>query len=322
MNQAKIYLLLYFMAVGCLLSSPADAADAKPTKAEKYVLQQIAKGEWANLRYFGPEGKDRTLSAAFLQDLLTKKQFQVHYRGVRIKFAIIEDSLDLERAHIPLCVDFHNCRFKAPVDCRHAVFEKHLSFDFSDFEEQVDFYQANVAKNLSCKYSTFMGPVDFLFADIGGNFSCTGADFLNKRNEDGSLKVHSKANFNGLKVGGTAFFDNATFERPVDFVTAHIGGQFNAKEAKFLDKANKANFNGLKVGASAFFDNATFAGPVDFNAAHIGGWFQAENASFSNKEYAVIFSGLTVGQSFLFENAIFEGPAEFVAAKIEGGGLG
>ena len=111
------------------------------------------------------------------------------------------------------------------------------------------------------------------------------------------MRRQGEGQFNGLKVGQDAFFDNAAFKGPVNFVTADIGGHFSARGAKFESTEHKADFSGLKVGRSAFFDNAVFKGPVDFATADIGGQFSASEAKFESTEHEANFNGLKVGQS-------------------------
>jgi hypothetical protein len=105
------------------------------------------------------------------------------------------------------------------------------------------------------------------------------AQFLNKER---------KANFNGLKVGQSAFFGQATFQGPVSFILAEIGGQLNANEAKFLNKKQTASFNSMKVGQCGFIDRATFQGPVDLAMSIFKGF------SFTGLNYhSVKLEGMT-----------------------------
>ena len=76
------------------------------------------------------------------------------------------------------------------------------------------------------------------------------------------LAEDHKADFNGLRVGQEAFFDEAEFHGPVDFGGADIKSQFRAQGARFLAEDQRANFNSLKVGQNAFLDGAEFHGPV------------------------------------------------------------
>ena len=101
--------------------------------------------------------------------------------------------------------------------------------------------------------------MDFGGADIGEQFIAEEAQFLNEK---------KKANFNGMKVGQSAFFQKATFKGPVDFLTADIGGQLGAREARFQSR-EEAKFEGIKVAMGAFFEGAEFAGLLALNDAYM-----------------------------------------------------
>ena len=124
------------------------------------------------------KGKDRTLSARFLEDLLTGA-YKVHRKGVRIKNAIIAKPLDLLRARIPHAVDLVDCRFQDRVDCHDAVFEKLLIMSGSHFDQEADFNTLKVGEKVGgpARFddAVFKGPVDFIAADIRGQFNAGGA---------------------------------------------------------------------------------------------------------------------------------------------------
>jgi uncharacterized protein YjbI with pentapeptide repeats len=311
---AKFWLGLGALALGFLLVVQAEAARGKLTP-EEYVRQQAVKGEWADLSILGEKDEDRTLSACFLEELLTGA-YKVHRKGVMITNAVIAEPLDLELAHVPHTVWLYHCRFQDVLNCRDAVFEQHLNISVSHFEKKADFQRLKVKLNFFCRDAIFQGPVDFTAGNIDGQFSASGAQFQGQGKDN-------KANFNGLNVGNTAYFVQAIFQGPVDFTAANIEGQFSATGAKFQGQGidNLANFNGLKVGGDAFFDEATFQGPVDFGYAIIDGGISAVGAKFLSKDKQVNkanFNGLKVGMDAFFDQAIFQGPVDFTAANIEG----
>jgi hypothetical protein len=129
------------------------------------------------------------------------------------------------------------------------------------------------------------------------------------------LSESEPADFNGLKVGQLAFFDNAVFQGPVAFVTAAIGGQLSAKGAKFLNPEKEVSFGYLKVGQSAFFDNAVFQGPLSFVSVDIGEHFSVKGAQFQSQETAM-FVGLKVDKIAFFEGAEFAGPVALKDAHL------
>jgi len=310
----KFWLGLGALALGFLLVVQAEAARGQLTP-EEYVRQQAAKGEWADLNQLGEKDEDRTLSACFLEALLTGA-YKVHRNGVMITNAIIPEPLDLKLAEISYVIAFQSCRFTGDVSIRDAVFAKHFLISGSHFEKAADFQRLKVKLSFFCSDTIFQGPVNFTAANIEGQFIASGAKFQGQGKDN-------KANFNGLKVGKDAIFDQAIFQGPVDFGYANIEGVFNANGAKFQGqgKVNEANFAGLKLGQNAFFVQAIFQGPVDFTAANIEDEFSAKGAQFQGQgpDNLANFNSLKVGRLALFENAIFQGPVNFTAANIEGG---
>ena len=95
-----------------------------------------------------------------------------------------------------------------------------------------------------------------------------------------------------MKVGGYAFFNDAVFEGPVNFVLAEIATDLSANQAKFQNKETEANFSSMKVGSHAFFNDAVFEGPVNFVLAEIAGAFHAIEAKFQNKEKEANFNSM------------------------------
>jgi hypothetical protein len=309
MNQAKFFVVLYTLALGCLLAAPTEAAPQKLSPAEQYVLQQVAKGEWADLRArFGDKDEARTLSARFLEDLLTG-MYKIHRKGVRIGYAVINEPLDLELLHIQPYVTLFNCRFQKNVTCRDTVFETHFNISSSHFEKEADFHRLKTKINFFCRNATFQDRVDLVAADIGGQLSASGARFLSPKHT---------ADFYGLKVRREAYFNNTTFKGPVNFNNADISGNFTVREAWFSHKNGLANFTRLRVGQDAIFNQATFQGPVSFAGADIRGQFNVKKAWFLYKEIKTSFNGLRVSQDTFLTDAVFQGPVDFVAADFGG----
>jgi hypothetical protein len=209
MTRAKFFLILSILAFGCLLVSQAVEAKGQLSEHERYVLQQVAKGEWADLKeQFGEKEDDRKLSARFLEDLLTGElKVKVHRKGIWIFNAVITEPLDLGFAHIPHSTYLFYCLFKEKVSCLDAVFEKHFMNIDSKLEKEGIFHQIKVKSNFFCRVTSFQGPVNFVAADIGGQFSADGAKFLSQG---------GTATFEGMRVGQVAFFRNVTFKSDVE----------------------------------------------------------------------------------------------------------
>src|SRR6266496_922549 len=133
-----------------------------------------------------------------------------------------------------------------PIDLQNAQIRCQVWLDHCQFNKSVTFYGANFAEFVSFENSAFK----------------------------------AEANFESMKVGGTAFFQNAVFYGPINFVSADIASNFWAQGAQFRHKEQGANFESMKVRHTAFFQNAVFDGPVNFVGANIASNFQANGVQF------------------------------------------
>ena len=162
-----------------------------------------------------------------------------------------------------------------PIDLQNAQIRCQVWLDHCQFNKSVTFYGANFAEFVSFENSAFK----------------------------------AEANFESMKVGGTAFFQNAVFDGPVNFVSADIGW-LEANGAQFRNKEKLATFGAMKVGGTAFFQNAVFDGPVNFVGANIASNFQANGVQFQNMEQRANFNSMKVGGAALFNDAVFEGSVD------------
>ena len=171
-------------------------------------------------------------------------------------------------------------------------------------EEPIDMSNAQIPWEVWLNDCQFSSAAIFVRANFAGTVSF----------EDSTFKAD--ANFYGMKVGQLAVFNNAIFERWVDFGSADIAGHFKAEEATFKDKVKGASFNSIKVRDCAFFQKAVFEGWVSFILADITRNFQADEARFTSNEQGVEFYGMKVGRFASFNKAIFEGWVDFNLAEI------
>ncbi|MGA9756299.1 MAG: hypothetical protein WBV23_14275, partial [Desulfobaccales bacterium] len=233
--------------------------------------------------------------------------------------------------------DFDGLRVGQHAFFRGAVFNGPVNF--SVMQVKGDFEISTIAKEGKKTESIFRGSAKFGGADIGRLFSADGARFEGQ---------DQKANFNGMKVGTSAWLEGAVFQGLVDFGSADIGRNFNADGVRFENKDQEADFNSLRVGQHAFFRGAVFNGPVDFSVmqvkgdfeistiekegkktetvfrgsadfggADIGGQFNAEGARFENKDQEANFATLKVGQGALFSRVNFAGPVNLRFGTIQ-----
>jgi len=163
-------------------------------------------------------------------------------------------------------------------------------------EEPIDLTNAQIPYEVSLENCQFKSNVSFLRASFTGLVAFDNSTFK------------ADARFASMKVGDIAVFNEAVFEGPVYFVSAHIAGDFEADGSQFKNAKQVAGFNSIKVGHSASFRNAVFEGPVDFVSAEIVSNFDASAAQFKNTEKNANFYGMKVGGAAVFTGARFEGP--------------
>lgn len=310
------------------------------TSQEKWVLEQLEKGEEANLKeQFSYDEADRQLSSAFLDALLTG-EFKLHRRGVHISHAIIGEPIELDNAEITTHLLLHRFIFKEKVSFRDARCRGHFGISSSQFYQDVDFVRLYSERTIFLSESSFNESLNFSGSDIGGQFIADRTKFIGSGAEAcfSTIKVGQSffirgAEFNGpvdfsaIKVSGTfhcGLFKNeneqaiTTFHSSVNFIGADIAMQFWANEAKFLGQREKVTFNSIKVRDKAIFEGGEFHGPVDFAGAVIGGQFIANRAMFLGKNMKIEFNGINVGQDFYLRGAEFYGPVDFSRIKVLG----
>jgi hypothetical protein len=286
------------------------------SQAENWVVQQVAKGQEADLKKQFPDEKDRKLSAHFLEQLLTGELpgLKLDRHGVRILWAVVDGPIDLSNAEIPCEVDLKACQFKDRVNFNFAHFKAGVSFYQGTFKEKAGFNTMKVDGTAVFEEAKFEALADFTATGIGIQFNADRASFTNR------------ASFNGMKVGQTAFFREAVFDGQADFGLAEITGNFEANSARFQ---KYASFKSMKVKGDAIFnaikesqrspgkpgEPAVFAGGVSFIGADMSGDFRAIEAKFQDE---ASFSVMKVGGDARFEKAIFEGPANFIETHVAG----
>ena len=344
----------WFSAIFCaaLFTSTSASAVVAQTgtellnPAEKWVLKKIKAGERADLSTEFREEKDRTLSARFLEDLLTGAA--LHRHGVRIEWASVTEPIDLENAQIPCEVRLDNCHFYKEVSFAHANIMGGLSFsrstfgavhsrgikvggdavfDFALFKGHADFTEADIAGEFHAQTVTVQGGGDFSRMKVRGgwirldgarferspvyfNYVETVGDFVLQNAKCIGDKMISA--FQTMKIGGNAQFSGTVFEGFVSLMGAEIAGDFVAN-AKFRDTVN---FTKLRVGGD--FLVSSFEGRVDFTGADIRGNFGAQSAKFQGKYNQISFHGTKVGRAALFSDASFEGSVRFAATDVGG----
>jgi hypothetical protein len=327
-----LIIIWFFSSPATVLAQSPSAIKPNPL-AEKWVLEQVAAGQVADLQERFPDEADRVLSADFLEKLLTGslKDVEVPRQGIRIRHAMFVEPIDLRNAEIPYEIWLKDCRFEEKLNLSNSFSRRNLFLDGTVFDGPVDFSYAEIAANLYAdqtqftnteqtadfntatvrgtmffREAVFEGPVDFIVADIGVSLVADEVRFTNPE---------QTAEFDAMKVGHNAYFSGAVFTSTVDFNGADIGNQFVARRAKFTNPDQGADFYGMRVGQIAFFDEAIFEGPVDFALGEIGVNLEADGAQFNAKQKAS-FNGMKVGNSVKFNKVVFAGAVDFTAANI------
>lgn len=299
-----ILLLIVIWYVSTATAVAQSHSTLKPNPlAEKWVLEQVAAGQTADLLERFPKEQDRVLSASFIEKLLTTsiKSIVVPRQGVRIRNAVFVESIDLENAEIPCETWLIDSHFEDKINLPKSIFRKNLSFDGSSFNE-ANFSSMKVEHTASFNNATFAGLVDFTAADIGLDLEAKKAQFTSSEQE---------VIFEGMKVGRNALFEYARFAGPVNARIMDIGVDFKAYGVQFTNSVREVTFHRMKVGQSAFFQDAVFAGPADFTFVDIGINFEANEAKFTNTEEGVWFNSMKVGRHIIFDKAVFAGPVDF-----------
>lgn len=266
----------------------------KYVEAEKYVLEQIAVGEVANLsKRFEADAQKRILPANFIESLLLNpKGAKIHRNGVVITGARIVGPLNLANTAIEHFVFLTNCEF-----------------------DNVFFFQTVFAKGLTIDKAIFHGGVDFSYATVHEGLMSNDSKFLLK---------DEAANFECIKVTGPVSFANSTFAGPVNFKYAVISGAFQLNDAKFLcqDEDSKTacdetlvNFNTMKVDSGFFAKATTFERPVDLINLRINDNFEGEKATFKKSAH---FSMTSIGRNLLLTGVKFGDAVNLRSARVAG----
>ena len=232
----------------CLSQGPEPASCTAETKAERYVLQQVAAGTVANFLVGEKlaEEKDRVVRGCFIRQLLTNpgNKLPIHRHGIMVENAIVCGRIDLNNDEVHYDVALDHCIF------------------MDDF----DITQSHFAKSLSVARSAFEGEVDFQLATIGFDLTLSECQF-------------GVAGFNRVHVAGDWLMVKATFAESVDFTGTEIAGDLVADGATF---SGEADFGNMKIEGDSGWPGATFSGPASFANARLGGNLMAEGATFGS----------------------------------------
>lgn len=333
MVKGRLAVILCWLALGGLLATQAAAAPGPLTDQEKYVLQQVATGRFADLKaQFGEQEKNRRVSGPFLEDLLTGTlENKIHRKGVMIKNAVVREPLDLKSVEVPFDVQLKKCEFLEVVNFQDSLFEKNLRMDGCRFAKEAHFLKMTVKKSAYFTRAIFQGRANFNGINIGSSLNMDFTKFASNK----------KTYFNSSKIGKSAYFLKSVFCGPLEFRRAFVGEELNfgaelegakLEQVDFSDSTigfyfslrdttitGPAKFVGLKVGLDLYLTKATIAA-AEFTGADIGHDFIAREARFRGPSksspdpfynYAAIFPDMKVGHVANFEDAVFTDQVNF-----------
>jgi uncharacterized protein YjbI with pentapeptide repeats len=232
------------------------AKAGEPTAAEKFVLEQIAAGQMANLA----EAPAREVRAVFLEELLTgaRPDCVVHRNGVQLEGAIIREPLDLRNAQFMADIRLKGCRFEGAVNFSRSVFREGVSFEESVFHEPALFSEMKVTRNLQLQQAVFKRGA------AADQMELTGQLLAGRVTFEDSLRA---ADFSSLKAGSAVVLTNAVFAGQAVFRFARIAESLRLNRAQFSNPTALVDLEGVKVDGLASLAEATFTGYISLKDA-------------------------------------------------------
>jgi hypothetical protein len=277
---------------------------------ELFVLRCASNGEGANF-----ETNKTTLQATFVKGLMlgTNGMFP---EGLTIVGATIDGDLKLNDATVPYFVEFQHCTFSGIVNFSGCAFKRTLSLYKSEFHSSIDLTGAEIGGSLILHGCTFLGKSDFVaisvkadcYAELVTFSSVEGNAFFNGAHFGGSARFklarflggvdfatvsvggqlnffsailsndlpHISYRFSQMQIGNDAIFEKVKCNRPIDFSSTQVHGNFKVKDARFEcpitlmhPRTNKVDCTGLLVAGSCNFSLAALSNRLDLTDARI-----------------------------------------------------
>jgi hypothetical protein len=288
--------------------------------AEKLLVECCARGEpWE------PNGWDRTrpaaatpantIRAALIRFLALggDAAHPVHEAGVTVGGGWIAGALDLHQCHAPVRLALVKCCFPVmPILIAAHLPELALS---GSTVPGLDADLMKVTRGVFlCDGFTASGAVRLPSAEIGGDLACTGGSFTNEGGDALSA--------DGLKVAGSVFLREATFNGAVRLLGAEIGGELACTGGSFTNAGSDALIaDRLKVAGGVFLkDGFAAIGQVRLLGAEISGNLECNRGRFVNEGgNALSADGLKVaGSVFLRDGFTSSGSVRLLDAQIGG----
>jgi hypothetical protein len=266
-------------------------------------------------------GKERTVSAAVLRDLLVGGPWPpVHAKGVRLRGVRISGLLDLEGATLRCPLSLDSCYFDEAVCLDHVTASRVMLTGC-----QLAGLTASMltARQIDLSRSTLRtGPLLLMCADITGDLICSGAQ-LNGTDSD-----HNALVAGGIKVGGSVYLDQ--LDRPftatgaVWLARADITGDLACSGAQLGKNRDGIGLlaDGIRVGGEAFLrEGFTADGAVRLLGADITGDLSCRDAHLGHDHNgnALVADRMKVGgEVHLYKGFTTDGAVVLNGADITG----
>ena len=253
-STALFSVLAIWLGLGSAL---AQEPYRDPSTAEGWALPQIERNEMAdfnercNTPALDPNDEQdgrwrddcRTLSARFLQDLLTRSPWReaIPSAGVQVKGARIVGDFDLESVKLIRSISILASRIEGAINLGYARTDSLIWLEDTLMNARFDAYALHSDYDLRLIKSVFKDEVSLNRAKIDGDVELTGSKFVGKL-DAGQMRVGGYLSMNSDN-GRKAIFNQ------VSLMDAKVGGQLNMLGASFNGPLNAAL---LRVGGSLF----------------------------------------------------------------------
>ncbi len=335
--------LLAWLSLSLCGAARAAASLDPPAEAAKWIQEQIATGEVADLETrYSETPAQRQISGQFLQELLTSTT-NIHLHGVRLTGAVITNAFDLRNASIPNDTQLEGCWFKGTVDLSGSHFTKDLSLVGCRFERGVNARALQVDGLVDLGSSLLFsdgGSPDMLLATnqpvtakLRGLFAAHGIHLATNvvmvagdRSTEIVIPHPEGRNFlllqfdtNNLSVATKAawfsVYRQTLFTTNLDLSSASIDKKFVAWSARFN---GAVTMDGAKIGGTVWLTDSIFRGKTSLGYARVTDEWTAQNVWFLDPKSTVNFYGARIGGEADFRNARFCGPVNFILLSVGG----